>query len=315
MPGVQLDAYGDFLVLGMPADLPGAEEALDAAAALGARGVYLKRRPREASKLSAAERASLAPEQASRGEDAPETLVVRERGLVFGVRLGAGMQTGLFLDQRDNRALIEQLAAGARVLNLFAYTGAFTVAAARGGARATLSVDVSAPALGWAADNLRHNGFEATSSAKGEVTSAAHVLLRVDALRWLSRARQRCQQGKAPRFDLVVLDPPSYATTKTSRFVAERDYPALAADALGCLEPGGRLLACINHQRVDADELAVMVRTAAQRAGVRLRSLAVRALPADFRPHARATGTGPRHREGVAELKSVLAETAPRAAG
>ncbi|MCC6525323.1 MAG: class I SAM-dependent methyltransferase [Polyangiaceae bacterium] len=255
VPGVTLDAFGEFLVLGVPAELALPEPWLDAAHALGARGTYLKRRPRHAARLSEADRLELAPPRAARGQDAPETLLVHEAGLVFEVRLGGGLQTGLFLDQRDNRARVRARARdgrAARVANLFGYTGAFTVAAAVGGARRTVTVDVSAPALAWAGRNLAHNGLA------GE----PHALLREDAMRWLARATRRAARDPEAAFDLVVLDPPSFAQTKGGRFAAEHDYRAAAAHAFGCLAPGGALLACLNHHGIDRTRLLAILRAA-----------------------------------------------------
>jgi 23S rRNA (cytosine1962-C5)-methyltransferase len=119
------------------------------------------------------------------------------------------------------------------VLNLFAYTCGFTVAAAAGGARSTVSVDASKGALAWGRANLEENGL----------ASPAHSFIDDDVFEWLKLAGKRGE-----RFDLVVLDPPSYATTKTSRFSASDDYADLVARVLALIAPGGRLLACTNHR-------------------------------------------------------------------
>jgi len=143
--------------------------------------------------------------------------VIHELGLPYNVRLGDGLSTGIFLDQRENRRRVRELAGGARVLNLFAYTGAFTVAAVAGGARSSMTIDVSPGVIAWARQNLE--GVSADP--------ALHVALEADALPWLKAAAT-----KGERFDLVLLDPPSFATTKKSRFSAEDDYRATAAAAL-----------------------------------------------------------------------------------
>jgi 23S rRNA (cytosine1962-C5)-methyltransferase len=170
-----------------------------------------------------------------RGREAPEPLVVREEGAPFVVRLGDGLSTGIFLDQRANRRRVRELSEGKSVLNLFAYTCAFTVVAALGGATRTVSVDASTVALERGRENLERAG----------VPQGAHALVAEDAFAWLARAAK-----KSERFDLVLLDPPSYSTTKKRRFSAESDYAELAAAALALVRPGGRLLACSNHRGI-----------------------------------------------------------------
>jgi len=130
---------------------------------------------------------------------------------------------------------VRELAPGKRVLNLFAYTCGFTIAAAAGGASRTTSVDASRGALDWGAANLEQNGLA------GE----HHALVDEDVFTWLKLANKRGE-----RYDLIVLDPPSYATTKTSRFSAAQDFPDLASRALQVLAPGGRMLACTNHRGI-----------------------------------------------------------------
>ncbi len=200
---------------------------------LGFRGVYAKHRPKQANTLVSSRRPEVAPPRAVAGDDAPSPMVVRELGVRYRVRLGDGLSTGIFLDQRENRRRVRELSAGAAVLNLFAYTGPFTVVAAAGGARRTVSVDVSRDALAWAAENLAENGLG------GE----AHAMVAMDVFTYLHNARERRE-----RFDLVLCDPPSYSTTKDSRFSSESDYRDLA-EALGpVVAANGRVLACSNHK-------------------------------------------------------------------
>jgi 23S rRNA (cytosine1962-C5)-methyltransferase len=255
LPRLAVDVYGDWLVAqlydGPPSvgSQPGRDPELkglwddparrglllDALAALGFDGVYLKVRPRQSNVLVDTRRDDLAPALPVRGVAAPAPLPILEEGVPFLVRLGDGLSTGLFLDQRGNRRRVRELAKEARVANLFAYTCAFTVAAAMGGARRTVSVDVSAAALERGRENLAH-----ASVSRGDHTFAAD-----DAFSWLTRAARR-----GDRFDLIVLDPPSYSSTKRGRFVADADYETLAAQALALLVPGGRLLACTNHRGI-----------------------------------------------------------------
>jgi 23S rRNA (cytosine1962-C5)-methyltransferase len=209
---------------------------LDALEAVGVDGVYVKLRPKQANTLVDTRREELAPAQAVRGASAPDPLVVFEEGVPYVVRLGDGLSTGLFLDQRANRRRVRELAGGASVVNLFAYTCAFSVAAALGGAWRTISVDASVAAL----ERGRENFIQA-----GVLDAAEHLFAAEDAFAWLASAAR-----KRERHDLVILDPPSYSSTKKRRFVAESDYADLAALALAILRPGGKLLACVNHRGI-----------------------------------------------------------------
>jgi 23S rRNA (cytosine1962-C5)-methyltransferase len=283
LPGVAVDIYGAYLVVSLSSDA--AEEArervLDAAASLGASGVYLKVRPKDASTIIETRGERVAPRNAVRGSDAPEPMIVRELGLAFEVRLGDGLSTGIFLDQRQNRRRVRDMAKGLRVANLFAYTAAFTVAAAAGGARASVSVDVSKGALAWARRNLDAVGAD----------PSAHELVETDVLRWLAAASR-----SRARFDLVIFDPPSFATTKTSRFAAASDYRRVAASCLGILAPGGRLLACTNHRGIVMAKLRRYLHEAAREAGRTIVQMKDLPPPVDFPPD---PGSEP-------HLKSVL---------
>ena len=259
LPRLAVDVYGDWLVAQLyGADGPWADEArrarvLDALHALGFDGVYLKVRPKQASILVDTRREELAPARPVRGAAAPQELTIVEEAIPLQVRLGDGLSTGLFLDQRGNRRRVRELSAGAAVLNLFAYTCAFTVAAALGGARRTVSVDASLAALERGRANLVRAG----------VPEGAHALVADDALVWLPRAADR----KGERFDLVILDPPSYATTRRGRFVAETDYAHVAAQAMRLLSPGGKLLCCTNHRRISRARFRRVLFDAGREAG------------------------------------------------
>jgi 23S rRNA (cytosine1962-C5)-methyltransferase len=180
----------------------------------------------------------------------------------FAVALGDGLSTGLFVDQRDNRARVRALAPHKRVLNLFSYTCSFSVAAALGGAVSTLSVDLSARALERGRRNFELNGIV------GE-----HRFYKEDALAWLERAARRGQ-----RFDLIVLDPPSFATVGKDRtFSVEHDYESLLERALRLLAPGGTLLAVTNHRKTEQHDLRKLVHRAL--AAIERRSLSLKDLP------------------------------------
>lgn len=237
LPGVALELYGENLLLHLssPEAEAAREELLDAAWALGPRGVYVVTRPKHASVIVDPKKDSFAPAGAQRGEDADSPFLILESGLQYRIHLGEGLKTGLFLDQRENRRRFRELAGGKRVLNLFAYTCAFTVAAAAGGASRTVSVDASVGPLEEGRLNLEANGLGGSH----------HEMVAADALVWMQRAQKRGEL-----FDLIVLDPPSFATTRTSRFSALSDYRAVAALALKLLAKGGRLLACTNSRKI-----------------------------------------------------------------
>lgn len=271
LPGVAVDAYGDYVVVHFSEDLsePTQAAVFDAALALGAAGVYVKHRPKHASRIVDTRRDSFAPREAVRGANAPEAFLVLERGIPFEVRLGDGLSTGIFLDQRDNRALVRELSSGLRVLNLFAYTGSFSVAAALGGAARTTTVDVSRTVTAWTERNLARVGASAEKN----------VVIDADCFSYLAEAATRSE-----RFDLVVLDPPSFATTKTSRFSADGGYRGLAALAYRILAPGGKLLACTNHQGIVMAKFRRFLHEAARDAGVTVAQMKNLPPPEDFPP-------------------------------
>ena len=153
---------------------------------------------------------------------------VVEGGLRFIVNLEAYLDTGLFLDHRRLRAIVRGQAAGRRMLNLFAYTGSFTVYAAAGGASASDTVDLSNTYLDWAARNFAANGLD----------RERHALIRADVLEWLDAAR-----AEGRRYDLVVLDPPAFSNSKAMarELDIQRDHAALVATARALLSPGGLL--------------------------------------------------------------------------
>lgn len=189
------------------------------------------------------------------GSAPPRPLLVRERGLVFEVDLEQGQKTGLFLDQRDNREFLRPLCASQRVLNLFAYTGGFSVAAAAGGASHVTSVDIAAPAIAAARRNFAHNGF-----AEGQ-----HDALAQDALDFLVRAGQ---QGE--RWSIVIADPPSYASSRSELHGALRAYRKLHVACLRVLEPGGLYAAGSCSSQVSADAFRQTLADASARALRRL---------------------------------------------
>jgi 23S rRNA (guanine2445-N2)-methyltransferase / 23S rRNA (guanine2069-N7)-methyltransferase len=182
-----------------------------------------------------------AGEQYEKLDDAGETFMVHEGDLKFLVNLTDYLDTGLFLDHRKTRALITKLAQGKRFLNLFAYTGTATVAAAKGGATETTTVDMSRTYLDWARQNLEVNG----------VSGPAHELIQADCLQWLHEARGA--------YDLIFLDPPTYSASKRMQgtFDVQRDHVALIRQTVALLAPGGKLVFSCNFQRFKLDRVAL----------------------------------------------------------
>ena len=296
VPGVDVDVYGDHLVVALSSEeaLAAREAVLDAAAALGPAGVYLKLRPKHASVLVDTRREDVAPRAPSRGAPAPDELTIHELGLPYLVRLGDGLSTGIFVDQRENRRRVRELSGGARVANLFAYTGAFTVAAVAGGARSSVTVDISPGSLTWARKNLETLVGEIPPATGTE--PARHETIPADALAWLARV---AAQGEP--FDLLILDPPSFATTKQGRFSADGDYRKLAALAFRALAPGGRLLACTNHRGIARAKFRRFLHEAARDSAREVVQMKDLPDPEDFPPE---PGREP-------HLKSVLVTVAP----
>jgi 23S rRNA (cytosine1962-C5)-methyltransferase len=265
IPGVTVEVFGEFATLCLYEDEHRPHASRLAQALLEhVRGVYLKLHRRgDLRKLSTEE---LAPPEPIAGQAAPPELEVHEFEQRTLVRLGEGLSTGLFLDQRDNRALLRESSRDQSVLNLFSYTGAFTVAAALGSAARTLSIDLSARALERSRKNLDLHGF----------SREQHRLLKEDAVKWLSRAVR-----KDERFDWIVLDPPSFASMGKNVFSIERDYPKLLEMAIGLLSEEGCLLAVTNHRRTSGDELVALVEEAAERVGRNVVDLELRVAPDD----------------------------------
>ncbi len=222
LPGVVADRFGPWVVLELTAT--GADRwrdvIADACAALpGVRGVY------ERSDVAVRKKEGLpARTGVLRGEEPPELVELVEDARHYLVDVRRGHKTGFYLDQRDARAVVQAHAAGRRVLDVFAYTGGFSVAAGAGGAAEVVTVDSSGPSLALAAQNLRANRLETSG------------LCEADAF-----AELRVRREAGERFDLIVLDPPKLAPRADQVDKASRAYKDLNRVALGLLSPGGML--------------------------------------------------------------------------
>lgn len=238
LPGLTVDRYGDALVASIydddnqspPQPLSAAlTDALSAASEM--RTVYVRHRPRQAGRLSETQIAALAPATPVTGPDLGAVWVAHEEGLAYLIRPGEGLSVGLFPDMREGRARVRAWAAGRRVLNCFAYTCGFGVAALAGGAARVLNLDLSKSALAWGQENYRANGFEPDR----------HDFVFGDVFDWLARLAKR-----GDRFEMVILDPPGFSRSKSHSFSAARDYDALITLAARVTAPEGLILACCN---------------------------------------------------------------------
>lgn len=188
--------------------------------------------------------------------------VIHEQGRRFWVNLDKYLDTGLFLDHRNTRQRVGDMAAGARFLNLFAYTGSFSVYAATGGALSSETVDLSNTYLEWARRNFALNGID----------TERHAIIRADVGAYLQAA---AAAGK--RFDLIMMDPPSFSNSKKmpGTLDIQRDHPALIHAALRLLAPGGTLFFSNNRRDFTLDPAIT--------AHYRVRDLSQQSVPADFR--------------------------------
>ena len=245
LPGVTVDRYERYAVLQTYADcleviVPDVVAAL-AKSGLGLKGIVRRDLDKQLEVLW--------------GELPPPELTILENGLKIIANLYEGQKTGLFLDHRDNRALIERVARGKSVLNLFAYTGAFSLYAARGGATRVSSVDIAPLAMRDAERNFALNGFD----------PAAHEFIAADCFTLLE---EYVRDGK--QFDLVILDPPSLARSKDNKYAAARAYKKLNSLALRCVTDGGMLATASCTSQIGADAFKEILLEASGDAGKRV---------------------------------------------
>jgi 23S rRNA (cytosine1962-C5)-methyltransferase len=264
LPGLVLDRYAEALVLKLytPAWIPYLKEFCDALAQVSPATHLILRLSRALQKqtdllhgLSDGMTLSLLTP--------PSLILFRENGLIFESDPIHGQKTGFFLDQRDNRARVEKLSKDRSVLNVFAYTGGFSVYAARGGARHVVSVDSSAPALEAAVRNMAHNQNIPT------VAAASHETIAEDAFEVLAR-----MESQKRLFDLVIIDPPMFAQSEKQIEGAMSAYRKLTRLSLGVLQKGGTLVQASCSSRVDADSFFASIHQSAKEAGRGLTEIA-----------------------------------------
>ena len=201
------------------------------------------------------------------GAPAPARLLVQEAGLRFWVRPYDGYSTGLFLEHRGNRQRLRTAAEGKRVLNLFSYTGGYSIAAAAGGATHVSSVDVSKKFLEWSKENFAANGLALDP----------HRFFASDVFDFYRRAERQQRI-----YDLVILDPPSFARDRKSKrpFVLSAQLEPLVAGAVDLLAPGGTLLLCLNQRQISVQRMQAAIEQGADPRRVTI--LDSPTLPEDF---------------------------------
>jgi 23S rRNA (cytosine1962-C5)-methyltransferase len=244
LPGITVDLYGGFAIVVTYADslqclLPDLVTALRQTTSLS--GIAHKSRGEALTNLW--------------GRLPPRELVIEERGVRLHADLHEGQKTGLFLDHRDNRQYIRELASEISVLNLFAYTGAFSLSAALGRASRVTSVDAAAPSMARAQDNFRLNGL-ATDS---------HEFVVSDVFEFLD-----CAGRERQRYELVICDPPSFAKSKEQVENAKKAYVRLNAGGMLVTKRGGLYAAASCTAPIGPEEFRETLREAAEAAKCRL---------------------------------------------
>ena len=220
---------------------------------------------------------------AAKGQASPVEGLVQEQGQLFRVDLISYLDTGLFFDHRPLRATVRDTSSKKRILNLFCYTGSFSVYAAQGNAVFVESVDLSNTYLAWAKENMKLNGF--TDKKK-------YVFTRADCQVFLQEKAVAAKGGKLAAeelYDLIILDPPTFSNSKATSDVLDinRDWPQLVKDCLNILAPGGKLYFSTNSERIKFDISKIPPKTAAG-SNFTCKEMTEETIPVDFagkKPH------------------------------
>ncbi len=256
LPGLIIDRYADTLVLKLytPAWVPHLKDFCEALAQVSPSTHLILRLNRSLQKQTEylyglTDGMTLSP------HTPPSLILFKENGLTFESDPIHGQKTGFFLDQRDNRARVEKLSKDKAVLNVFAYTGGFSIYAARGGAKQVVSVDISAPAIEAAIRNMAYN----------KLSPAIHETIADDAFEVLAR-----MESQKHLFDLVIIDPPMFAQSEKQIEGALSAYRKLTRLGLSVLRQGGTLVQASCSSRVNADSFFESIHRSAREAGRRL---------------------------------------------
>lgn len=229
VPGITCDVYADTIIVYAYSEamVPSARQVADLARDfVRAKFAVLKIRK----KGGAAD-----TQESDIGAPPPNVITAHEAGVPFEIHPHGGLNVGLFTDMRHERQLLAPLMHGRRVLNLFAYTGAFSVMAAKNGAAHVTSVDTSDGVLAWAEANF---GLSQLDTKRASFIAA-------DAVRFLERARRDREQ-----YDAILIDPPSFSTARGAPWAIKKDYPALITQAARVLSPRGLLWVASNHSEL-----------------------------------------------------------------
>jgi len=266
LPGIRIDAYAHFLVISL--DSPSLSGLLVPICdlledRLEPRAIFQAWRPDPRDKLDTRK----LEERLLRGHAPPGDVRVIERSIACLVRPGAGKDIGIFPDMRDNRAWLEPHWNGRRVLNLFGYTGFFSVVAASHGASETVTVDLSSNFLDRAEANFQANGID----------PANHLFMAGDVRKVLDRLRRT---GEV--FDIVVLDPPSFSHGPEGPMSLKKALPGLVSSSTRVLRDGGWLVASTNLGELSPKDFHALIRTGARKSGCTLQLLHEGGQASDF---------------------------------
>lgn len=270
MPGVRVDLYGSHAVISLDSPslqplLPLLLDALRRLLPVETASLVWRPDPRDKSRTLPAPPPLLGTP--------PDSLIVQERGVKVMCFPAQSKDWGVFPDMRESRRFLEPIWPGKRLLNLFSYTGLFSVAAAVHGAAEVVSVDLSPRYLDTARANFALNGLDARI-ADGSLSAE---FLAEDAFKALDRFRRQRRT-----FDVVIADPPGHSHSDGGAWSGEKDYPRLVAAALAVLAPGGLLVACSNLGSISPKTFQGFLEDGSKRAGRRLLVLHEGGAAADF---------------------------------
>ena len=256
LPGVFIDSYnGHWLVQTRDVSFP---DSLRKSLPSGCRSLWWK-------PLTNAKSERKEPQWVAGSNE--EEIVAKEEGVSYAISFKSGYSQGIFLDQRENRKrVMSRSKPGLKVLNAFAYTGAFSVMAALGGAETT-TLDLSKTYLDWTWENFAAN----------QLDRSRHHGCKGDAFEWLATfARQK------RRFEGIILDPPTFSRNRKHTFRTDRDYGDLVALAAKIISPGGWILCCVNTHRLGIGECSEQVEKGIRKAGRRLTGIENKTMPPEF---------------------------------
>lgn len=200
--------------------------------------------------------------------------IVQEQGQLFNVNLSEYLDTGLFFDHRPLRDIVRSTCSGKSVLNLFCYTGSFSVYAAEGKARRVESVDMSKTYLEWAKENMRLNGFEENEK---------YIFTRQDAIGFINQKNAEVPNKEGTnRFDIIILDPPTFSNSKRTDNTLDinRDWSTLANKCIAILKPKGILYFSTNSRRLTFDASLLQCPSGSELA---VQDISAKTVPDDYR--------------------------------